>query len=892
MQIRKVLLYLLVFTVTCNAQLKIGVSLTLRGDDRDWSLTVVDAMKLRLNQLLAPSTGVHPALQALGAVTLLVDDSSSSTNGTANVASAIKSAIHFGSKNPVNALIGVGYSDPTEAYASAAAAYSLTVCDGGATSPELSQREKYPNFIRAIPNDNKAALAIVGLVANSGWRKIAITSSTDSYGIGLLAAAQEYINDFGISVLTTQTFVPETTDFAPLINNIVQSEATIIVHLGFSNDLQKLLMEANRSGMFLAGGYQWITGDDAQYKDMSLLTPEERDLFSGVWMVYPQEGVGPAWANFSDAFVNKYINVPTRSPWYKGDETAPIAYSGFYATCIESYVWAYDSALKAGVSMASLVANNHSFAVPADFSFPDRIGVTGNLSIDTSGDRIATYGIYYYNVSRGPAGEYQKFASYSCGTRQFELQSTPLYFAGQTTKPIYDTLQVVREYRVVKWLSALGVITVFLTLISLGALILLMYVVYQHRQHSLFKAASPPFLLTNLVGLAFAVLYPLNLLGEATTASCVISLWLITCGFGLGLGSLLVKIYRLFCIFRRQGSKHAKRIALGTRTLSRILTCVVGIYAILALVWTAYDSPHPVWHLQSRVNLDKEIYEYECISDSQALQTTMQALIFGYTLILIFLNGFFAYVTRKLPARFRESIPLLRVLYATSAIMVFVLSMLWFVPLQQNATHVIQCFGAYGLAASTTLIVHRKRCHQLWHMMHPKSSTKVDLPEIGRSTSLLGHMTHAAWPATKSGRVYVVDKAGFVSFWTERTLIFHGDKSFALVTGDMVDGLMGCRYLPLNQYTLNAVSNIEEETFMLKFTQVDDDVKQLMLRVDSQAELESWTTAMSRSCAPRRNNLRVRQISHEAQPADLVSISAVSDRSLGGSPGSQKSFPP
>ncbi|KAJ3144454.1 Gamma-aminobutyric acid type B receptor subunit 1 [Geranomyces variabilis] len=830
---------------------------------------MIDAMALRRDQLLDPTATnpVHPALLTPGAVTLTVVDSSSSGNHTANVASAISSALKLGggiiattgnsgsgtqTKIHANSLIGVAYSDPTEAFVSAALAYALPVCDGGSTSPVLSNRADYPNFFRVIPNDNKAALAILGLVAGFGWQKIAITSSSDSYGSGLLTSALSYASDYGITVLTSQTFSQGTTDFRSIIDRIVESQATIILHLGFARDLGMILEAAYNRGLAATGAYQWVTGDDASYIDMSTYTAAQRAMWSGVWMVYPREGVGPAWDAYSANFLARYINVPHRAAWYSGRETEPPPYSGFYAACVEAYIWAWDAALRYGnATMPQLAANNYTLTVPQAYNFSDRVGVTGNLTLDEDGDRVATYGVWFYNVSDGLAGAYHKFGTYETASRVLSVDEAPAFYTGKMTPVVYDTLQVVKSYQEVKWASVLGGLTVVVTLALATAILCLAAIVIKHRRHDLFKPASPPFLLTNLAGLLCGTVYPLALLGQPSRASCVTTVVLAAAAISLTLGSLLVKIFRLFWILRRQGTR-SRHIPLSTLSMFRLLAIGSSYYVVSIIVWNVFDPPHPVWTIQGKEALDYEVYQSKCRSSSDAMQNTMQAVILGYTGVLGCLGAFFAYVTRNLPAKFRESKPLAHVIFGNLLLICGTLPLLYFVPLPFNAAHVIKCFAAYAAVITTACVVYAERCRALWGQLHESRRDLHENPanKKRRKTSMDELMPDALRPATKSGHVYVAERQSFVSVWTQRTLILHSDKGFALISGDHIsDGLLECRYIPLDQFTISTSTDFAEEVFTLSLVHVDDWVASITMRVLTQEELESWAEAMSQSCS-------------------------------------------
>jgi len=49
-----------------------------------------------------------------------------------------------------------------------------------ATSIELSDKRRFPNFLRTIPSDNASIITVSTVVRQFGWEQVAIVTSRDA----------------------------------------------------------------------------------------------------------------------------------------------------------------------------------------------------------------------------------------------------------------------------------------------------------------------------------------------------------------------------------------------------------------------------------------------------------------------------------------------------------------------------------------------------------------------------------------------------------------------------------------------------------------------------------------------------------------------------------------
>lgn len=206
--------------------------------------------------------------------------------------------------------------------AATAATFKLPVCDGSSTSLDLSNKADYPTFFRTTPDDSFGAEAIISTIYYSGWDRVALIASTDSFGSSLLEGARRAARDLNVTIVTERTFVSGTTDFAGTVTALRNSGATVFAFLGIAADMVPLLNEADKQGMITAG-YQWIAPGDAIYVTSVLKSQEELvdgtikkyytpdaleqlKKWNGIWSVTAQEGHGPVYEKFLEYYQDTY----------------------------------------------------------------------------------------------------------------------------------------------------------------------------------------------------------------------------------------------------------------------------------------------------------------------------------------------------------------------------------------------------------------------------------------------------------------------------------------------------------------------------------------------------------------------------------------------------------
>ncbi|XP_022103847.1 metabotropic glutamate receptor 8-like [Acanthaster planci] len=112
-----------------------------------------------------------------------------------------------------------------------------------ATSPALSDKSMFGNFLRTVPSDIKQAAAMVELLTRLGLTYIQTIYTMGAYGEGGIKALKEAAKEKGICIANSH-FIDSDTNFANLLNNILaKPEARTLVLFLIDENAQALFGE-------------------------------------------------------------------------------------------------------------------------------------------------------------------------------------------------------------------------------------------------------------------------------------------------------------------------------------------------------------------------------------------------------------------------------------------------------------------------------------------------------------------------------------------------------------------------------------------------------------------------------------------------------------------------
>ncbi|KAF3847614.1 hypothetical protein F7725_020642 [Dissostichus mawsoni] len=178
----------------------------------------------------------------------------------------------------VQAIMGRS-SSPCMAMATAIGPFHIPMISHFATCACLSDKSKYPSFLRTIPSDYYQSRALAQLVKHFGWTWVGAIRTNDDYGNNGMATFTETAQQLGIcleySVSFFRTDPPD--KIQKIIDIIKASTSKVIIAFLSHMDLDVILHEFSHHNLT---GYQWV-GSEGWIFDSQTATVDKHHILDG-----------------------------------------------------------------------------------------------------------------------------------------------------------------------------------------------------------------------------------------------------------------------------------------------------------------------------------------------------------------------------------------------------------------------------------------------------------------------------------------------------------------------------------------------------------------------------------------------------------------------------------
>lgn len=268
-------------------------------------------------------------------------------------------------------------------------------------------------------------------------------------------------------------------------------------------------------------------------------------------------------------------------------------------------------------------------------------------------------------------------------------------------------------------ISTLYFVTTILVWILAAGIIACMVLVFHFRNMPIIRRSQYEFLETMLIG-TLLICAAVNLYGgKPTDGLCGSRPVVLSAGFTLVFGSLVVKSLRVYRIFN---TKKLKRIVLPSRTMFKVLGMFLLVDATILTSWFIIDFPTAtsIPEVVEEIGPDAIITEFECSSSS----FIFSGLLIFWKAILLGAGLYLSFLVRKVSSDFQESV----FIFASSLVVTFacmlLLPLAYLVPLEATTFYV---FFAGVLWVATLSVVGL--------MLGPKFLRHKEIASSGSATS-------------------------------------------------------------------------------------------------------------------------------------------------------------
>ncbi|XP_027017781.2 extracellular calcium-sensing receptor-like [Tachysurus fulvidraco] len=190
----------------------------------------------------------------------------------------------------VQAIIGETYSSVSMAISKSIGPFSMPLISYFATCECLSDKTKYPSFLRTIPSDYYQTLALAEMLKHFGWTWVGAIRRDDDYGNSGMAAFTKIAEQLDIcleySLPFFRTYSKERV--LRIVEQIKSSTSRVIVGFVTQWDFEVLLPVLSEHNIT---GYQWV-GTEAWIADPVVAKLDEHNILHGaIGLTVPQTKV-------------------------------------------------------------------------------------------------------------------------------------------------------------------------------------------------------------------------------------------------------------------------------------------------------------------------------------------------------------------------------------------------------------------------------------------------------------------------------------------------------------------------------------------------------------------------------------------------------------------------
>ncbi|XP_063223733.1 metabotropic glutamate receptor 3-like [Bacillus rossius redtenbacheri] len=166
-----------------------------------------------------------------------------------------------GGLDKVVAVVGAQSSSVTVQVATMLQLFKVPQVSYMATSPALSNKERFPYFFRTVPSDINRAHAMLEILGKFNWTYVSVVYSDDAYGTHGFKILSELAVNYSICFSSQHRIESEATNQHEIVLREMKRKANLKVVVVFADKktMQNLLTTANRLG--LKNRFLWIVSD-------------------------------------------------------------------------------------------------------------------------------------------------------------------------------------------------------------------------------------------------------------------------------------------------------------------------------------------------------------------------------------------------------------------------------------------------------------------------------------------------------------------------------------------------------------------------------------------------------------------------------------------------------
>ncbi|KYM82550.1 Gamma-aminobutyric acid type B receptor subunit 1 [Atta colombica] len=578
---------------------------------------------------------------------------------------------------PYKLMLLAGCSTVCTTVAEAAKMWNLVVLCYGASSPALSDRNRFPTLFRTHPSATVHNPTRIKLLQKFGWSRVAILQQAEEVFISTVEDLEARCKEAGIEIVTRQSFLSDPTD---AVKNLRRQDARIVVGLFYVVAARRVLCELYHQKLY---GQSYVWFFIGWYEDdwFEINLEKEGITCTKEQMRMAAEGhlttEALMWNQNNDTTISgmtaedfrKRLNKLLKDDGYdvdndrypEGYQEAPLAYDAVWSVAL-AFNRTMERLSKLGNSLKNFTYENKEIAdeIYAAVNSTQFLGVSGHVAFSSQGDRIALT-----QIEQVIDGKYVKLGYYDTQSDNLTWRNVERWIGGKVPQDRTIIRNVLRTVSLPLFIS-MAALSVIGIIIAIGLIVFSVY----NRHRRVIYSSHPSANTIMLVGIivCFLAVLCIGVDGRFVTPwqfliVCQARAWTMSVGFTLAFGAMFSKVWRVHRLSTKAKADQGKSLTAKQKVSSiqkKIepwkLYCMLGgllsIDIILLITWQIVD---PLRRRIETFALELPPYGDEdamikpelehCESEHNSLWL---GLIYGYKGIVLAFGLFLSYETRSL----------------------------------------------------------------------------------------------------------------------------------------------------------------------------------------------------------------------------------------------------
>ncbi|XP_034006464.1 G-protein coupled receptor family C group 6 member A isoform X2 [Trematomus bernacchii] len=514
----------------------------------------------------------------------------------------------------VKIILGARYSEVSIAVARLLSVYMIPLLSSTSSAQDLSDKRRYPSFLRTIPSDKHQTKALGQVMHHFGWNWVGVVYGDDEYGI---AAFQSFLKDAEKNsvCLNYKEVLPDNLDNSQRLSRIkqiaerIRSSTARVVLLILKAELVEALFEemirTNTSRTWIASDawsrsrsisqMEGINKDPQEQNDDHLVTAlDTSDAFLHRLAVWATANALKKLLKCNGSSCLGEINFP---PWKLLEELKKVQFefenssfifdkNGDFEDCYNLIVWKKDGDHRRFLKIGNYhVLDKQIRLVKKDFIWFS----TANTTIPQS--RCS---------ERCAPGSFKKILNASCchnctlcaaGTFSAEWDLDTCQRCPNGTWSLKGWTQCKqREESFLRWSDPLPIILMAAAVFGILLLLVTFIIFLVNRNSPPMKRAEVRLSCVMMAGLSVSFASVIWFMGRPNVHLCRARQVMYALGFTLCMSCVLVKAFRTFLAFLPFGQLTSRRLHKLYKPLV-IVIVITSLQGVICLLWLIFDSP-------------------------------------------------------------------------------------------------------------------------------------------------------------------------------------------------------------------------------------------------------------------------------------------------------------